>query len=342
MTSNHAEVSVQHRVLVVGCGSIGERHIRCFLHTARAMVSACDVSQARLQELRGRYSLASVHQTFDAVDFLAFDVVVLCTPAHLHIPMGQRVVDAGVALLCEKPLSTSLDGVDALIAAIEHEGVAAGVAYTYRSMPGVQRLKAELDAGRIGTPLHITFHGGQDFRVARPDFARIYYASKATGGGTIADGATHIVNLIQWLIGPYRSVYAEYDHLLIEHVEVEDTAALVLRFRDTPAIASVAMNQYQAPNEGILEIAGSAGNLRYETHTTRVGIFPRGARAWQYTDSLQPERDMAYIAQAHHFLDAVEGNRQFACSFAEAKHTLQVCLAAYASLEQGRRMEVEG
>ena len=102
------------RILVVGGGSIGERQVRCFLNTGQAEVSLCETRPDVRQRLAENYELQNVFSAFDAALVENFDGAVICTPAHLHILMATQLARRGIGLLIEKPLSTSLHGVDQL------------------------------------------------------------------------------------------------------------------------------------------------------------------------------------------------------------------------------------
>ena len=102
------------KVLVVGVGSIGQRHLRCFQQTGRAQVSLCEINPDLRRQVAEQYGVAQTYSDLDAALKDPPELTVIATPAPLHIPMAQKLAEAGVHLLVEKPLSTSLDGIDAL------------------------------------------------------------------------------------------------------------------------------------------------------------------------------------------------------------------------------------
>jgi predicted dehydrogenase len=327
-----------HSILIVGGGSIGERHLRCFLKTGRVRASLCDANPAIVERLRSNYDVAATFADYDAIDLSAYDSVVICTPAQLHIPMARRAVEAGCHVLCEKPLSTSLDGVDELDEAIRRKGVKFVVAYTHRSMPPMEEFRRRIHAGEIGQVKQVFAAWGQHFPTYRPAYRQIYYTDRATGGGALQDAVTHILNFVQWCMGPASSVYCQADHLVLEGVEVEDTAALILRFRDSPAIGTIVLNQFQTNNSGVYEFAGTAGTLRFEMPGWRVGVCKNEQWTWQEPRTF--ERDEFYIRQAELFLKTVDENAPPVCTLAEAADTLRTILAALQSADEQRSVEL--
>ncbi len=327
-----------HDVLVVGGGSIGERHLRCFLRSGRARTSLCDVNPELRARLERDYDVAATFDDYDAIDLSAYDVVVMCTPANLHIPMARRAVEAGCHVLCEKPLSTSLDGVDELAEAIDRKGVVFSVAYVMRAMPPLAELKRRIDAGEIGQVMTVTASSGQHFPTYRPAYREIYYTRHETGGGAIQDAVTHVLNFVQWCMGPMASVCCEADHLVLPGVDVEDSAALILRFRNSPAIGTITLNQFQTNNDARYEFAGTEGTLRREAPSWVLGVCRKEKWTWSEPESY--ERDDFFVFQAEAFLDAVDGKAAPVCTLAEAADTLKTILAALQSSREGGRISV--
>src|SRR5687767_13963886 len=130
-----------HRVLVVGVGSIGERHLRCFAATGRARVSFCEVNADLRRTVAERYAVSDAFPDLDAALASRPEVVVVCTPAHLHVAMATAAVRAGAHVLIEKPLSTTFDGLDELHDAVRSHGRVAGVAYVYRAHPAIAAMR---------------------------------------------------------------------------------------------------------------------------------------------------------------------------------------------------------
>src|SRR5437764_1313411 len=117
-----------HRVLIVGVGSIGERHLRCLQATGRAEVAFIEPNETLRQNISDRYGVLS-HADLDAALRIPPDVAVIATPAPLHVPLATRLAEAGVHVLIEKPLGTTPDGVDHLRRIVRERRVTAAVGY---------------------------------------------------------------------------------------------------------------------------------------------------------------------------------------------------------------------
>ena len=326
-------------VLIIGVGSIGLRHLRCFQVTRRAKLSICETDAALRDKVAGQHPVERAYAGLDEALGDSHDAAVIATPAHLHVPMALRLAEAGVHLLIEKPLSTSLDGTEGLRAILERRRLVAMVAYVLRAHPCLRSMREAIHAGRFGLPVQLVACAGQHFPTYRPAYREIYYRDRATGGGAIQDALTHLMNAGQWLVGPMTRLVADAAHQVLEGVEVEDTVHLLARHGGV--MASYSLNQHQAPNEFSITVVGKEGTARYEGHRSRWCWQLRPDEPWQEDVAAGLERDELFIAQAHRFLDAVEGRGGPSCTLDEGLHTLRCNLAALASVQRGTWETVE-
>jgi predicted dehydrogenase len=324
----------RHRILIVGTGSIGTRHVRCMVNTGRAEVGICEPNAQLRQSVASTYTIDQAYANLDQALETSWDAAVIATPAPSHIPVAQRLADAGVGVLIEKPLAVEEDGIAHLAATIEQNELPAAVAYVYRAHPAVQAMREAIQSERFGRPLHLIVMSGQPFWHLRPAYRNIYYADRAQGGGGIQDGLTHSFNLCEWLLGPITRIAVDAAHLRLDGVSVEDTVNVLAR-HDESVLASYAFNQHQAPNESSITVVCSEGTLRLETRRHRWLWMNEPCGAWQEQAFELPNQDDWFIRQEHAFLDHVEGNHPPLCSLADGWQTLRVNRAALSSMDDG-------
>lgn len=323
----------KQRVLVIGVGSIGERHLRCFLHTGRVDAEFVEVNPTLRETIAGRYPAAKPHATLEAALASKPDIAVICTPAQLHIPIARQLAELGVHLLIEKPLSTTLDGIAELKETIRRKNVKASIAYVYRSHPILTAMRDAIRSGRFGKPVELISVSGQHFPTYRPAYRTIYYTKRETGGGAIQDSLTHMINAGEWLVGPVNRLVVDAAHQVLEGVEVEDTVHLLARHGNV--LANYCMNQHQAPNETFLTVVCERGTAQFPAHESCWRWMTEPGQKWNVETFPPLERDTLFVGQANQFLDVVEGKAEPLCPLAEALQTLKVNLAALASWDQG-------
>ena len=102
-------------VLVVGCGSIGKRHIRNLLALKIGKVAACDVNDRKCSDAEKEFSIRTYKTLEEALNGFQYDAAFICTPPRYHIEQAMQVLEADMHCFIEKPLSDSLEGIDDLI-----------------------------------------------------------------------------------------------------------------------------------------------------------------------------------------------------------------------------------
>ncbi|WP_417310983.1 Gfo/Idh/MocA family protein [Devosia sp.] len=319
------------RVLVIGSGGIGRRHLRGYLATGRAAVSIVEPDDGRRAEAAAAFALEDAYAALSDADLRSFDLAVICAPAHLHVPLMLACAEAGLGFMVEKPLAVTMDGVDAALAVVSQAGVLARVGYIRRVAPEVLALRAQVQAGDIGALRLSYINSSQEFPKYRPDFQRTYYARPEMGGGAILDAASHWFDLLVWLMGRPVEVGAMYDRLVLEGTETEDTCLVNIRF-ESGAMANVTINQFQKPNTNRAEFIGTDGNLVLEHSVLSLADDDSGTprQTHDHMAGLVPmEAHQARFAiQANALLDALEGKLCHLATLEEARQNLAIALAA--------------
>jgi predicted dehydrogenase len=333
---------VMYSVLVVGCGSIGERHLRCFQKTGRANVSGCDPSQELRSTLADQYNV-KMHADYEKALNEISDAVVICTPPPLHIPMALAALRAGKHVLIEKPLAVDLNEIPALQKAVAESGTQIAVAYVQHTFPFLTAAREFLKSNALGDIKHVTFSGGGHFPTGRPahtaHYSQTYYARRETGGGVIQDAITHTANFVESVIGPTDSLYCDCAHQALPRVDIEDTVNISARHGEV--LVSYALNQFQAPSESTLQFHTAEGTVKIEYHHQRWGVLMLGEENWTWHDGAVPDRDSHFQDQAAAFLDQMEGLPARLCSLDDAIQTLRFNLTALASADSGQRLNCQ-
>ncbi len=331
------------RLLIVGGGSVGERHLGCFLKARRSLkLEICEPQASRRKKLSADYPVLATHADFGKLDLSAFDAAVVATPADLHVAQARRLVQAGCHVLIEKPLSVTERGVRPLISLAKKKRRTVGVAYTYRSYPALMEMARRVRDGKLGRPILARARMAYDYPRYRPDYRSNYFANPETGGGAVMDMASHLVAYLTGALGPVAEVTAATGRLGLRGVAVEDTALLILRFA-SGALGEVWTCACQPRRETELEIAGARGHLRYRTlfeeKKSELASTRGDGSKWR-AKRQKLDSDIPFVIQARNFLAALGGKERVRTSLEEALHVGRVCRAALGSAKSGRRTAV--
>lgn len=323
------------KMLIVGGGSIGERHLRCFQRQPGVEVALCEPNYERCAEIADRYGLTETFADIRSAADRPWGAAVVCTPAHLHMEHSLSLLNRTKAILIEKPLTAIGVSAERLVAAAH--GKTVGVAYTYRSHPAVRAVRDWIAAGDLGRVCQVTVVTGSHFPTLRPAYRDTYYARHETGGGAIQDAATHLFDLVQHLVGRWDWIFCDAARQSLP-VAVEDTVHVVGRLSDEAIMASIAVNQFMAPFEVVVQINGDKASARLHLHEHRYGLYRLQDSAWQWFETSIQERDDLFNEQAVLFLEAVAGRRAVVCSLDDAQHTYEVNQAALESAQSGQKV----
>ncbi|NNE90070.1 MAG: Gfo/Idh/MocA family oxidoreductase [Verrucomicrobiales bacterium] len=321
-------------ILVIGTGSIGERHLRCLQRIGRREVAFCEPMEERRADVALRYGIDAslVFPTLDeALSSAEFDCAVVAAPAPFHIPLGRQLAEAGIHILMEKPLSLSLVGVAGFRRLAADRGIVVAVGYVHHAHPAIRGVKEKLDSGEFGRLLEMRFDLGQPLAHFRPAYADVYFADHEMGGGTIQDMITHFYSVGDSLAGPVDRLVTHARHLALPRVEVEDTVHTLASHGGI--MASYATNMFQPANEVCVTLNCEAGSLRASYQDRRFSWISEPAGEWQHESFALDDWDEVYIRQNNAFLDAVDGKGSPVVGLESAIRTLSVNVA---SLESAR------
>lgn len=317
---------------MVGAGSIGERHLRCFLATGRSEVAVVEIRPELRDQMHQRYAAIAL-ETVEAGLAWRPTAAVIATPAPSHVELARTFLEQEAHVLIEKPLALSMQGVPELEELARATRCRCGVAYVYRSHGALAAMRDFVNSGELGNAMQVVVVAGQHFPFYRPAYRETYYANRATGGGAIQDALTHLVNAVEWLVGPTDKLVADAAHRVLEGVEVEDTVGVLARNGRT--LVSYALNQHQAPNELTITVACERGTAQCDYHANRWRSLTTPGGSWTERQAEPLERDQLFIRQANQFLDAVEGRGELPCPLADGVTTLRTNLAILRSVDEG-------
>jgi len=155
------------------------------------------------------------------------DVVAICTPHPSHPQLIEQIAAAGIDCMVEKPLSVDLASGRRAVAAAEESGINLGVIFQRRFWPAAQRLKTAIDEGRLGriVQAECIVHYSRTPAYFSPERSPWRGKWETEGGGVTVNHASHALDMLQWLAGPFDSLYARWDNAAHPMVEVDTMVA---------------------------------------------------------------------------------------------------------------------
>jgi len=295
------------RLLIVGYGSIGRRHVRI----ARALLPYADIRILPNKPLEStpEYANSCVSNLHEALAFSP-QAAVIASPSTFHMQSAQPLAEAGVHLLVEKPLAANIEGVGKLIATCESRNLVLMTAYNLRFLPSLQKYRALIQSGSIGKVISVRSEIGQHLSLWRPnlDYRQSVSASRKLGGGVLLE-LSHEIDYLRWIFGEVEWVLASLTKQSDLEIDVEDCAHLILGFdpdfNGRKLVANLSMDFIRQDTTRQCLAIGVQGSLRWCGLTGDIEMFPAAGTAWESIFCIPAKPEESYKLEWIHFLDCI-------------------------------------
>jgi predicted dehydrogenase len=286
------------------------------------------------------------------------DVVDICLPHHLHYPVTLDAVDEGKHVLCEKPISLNANEAHKMINRAAEKNVAFGVVYQNRYNEASAKIRRAIDGGRFGRLIAATctMHNQKDHAYYRDGWHGRW---ETEGGGTLTTQASHNLDLLCWFLGDPLTAMA-HTAALTHDIEVEDTAAITVGFKNGAVASLVSTNSSAVEWHQSLELIGTLGSVLVVNNRIARWDLPAGPPIGQETERFSSKKFETGDEDADiplpgapgygpshprlicDFIDSILNHRPFPLHGREALKVSQVIWAVYRSARSGRREDVSG
>jgi UDP-N-acetyl-2-amino-2-deoxyglucuronate dehydrogenase len=247
---------------IIGCGRIAQRHAE-HINKFGKLVAVCDIDEQKAQELSSKYNaeyFLNVDQMLQSK--LDFDVVSICSPNGLHAEHSIKALNAKFHVLCEKPLAINISDCGEMIKAAERNNRRLFAIKQNRFNPPVAAVKGAIDEGKLGkvysAQLSCFWNRNSDY------YQNSWKGSLDLDGGTLYTQFSHFIDLLYWILGDVKDVYALTDNFAHKDIiDFEDTGVIALRF-DSGALGTInyTVNSYNKNMEGSLTIFAEKGSVK--------------------------------------------------------------------------------
>jgi predicted dehydrogenase len=275
--------------------------------------------------------------------------VIVAAETSLHAEMCVAAAEAGKAIVLQKPMALNLDDCDRIIGAVSRSGVPFTLAWQMRVDPQNLEIKRIVDQRMLGRIVMFRRKHCLSTHIW-PDFDKTWHTQPALNRGIWMDDAAHPFDLVCWLFGKPKSVFAEIDTLLDPAIP-DDNGIAVFRMRDGTMVEVVSSFTANA-GENTTEIHGDRGTLLQNYGDAVSAATPRasdspglrwilnGESGWTDSGIPSPASQAVRIkALARPIVDFFLGQRPPIATVVEGREVVEMLLASYESSATGRRIE---
>lgn len=289
------EETNQMKIGIIGCGGIAAQHVAAYKACEDVEIGAgVDVDIQRAINVAGQdHAYTSYHEMLEQEKL---DAVSVCTPPKFHKDAVCAALEAGLPVLCEKPLGFNLADAKAMCETADRIGVLLVTAFCHRFHEPVVRAKELIKSGSIGkvTMFRNRFGG-------KADMTTVWFSNPdISGGGTLPDTSIHSIDLFRYLVGDPIKVagaLARAD----QRYRVEDCSVVLVQTRDG-AIGTIEASWSSPASGNVIEVYGTEGAIVVDYFKTGISYYLTSTAKWEERENEGPDR---FTLQARHFVDCV-------------------------------------
>ncbi len=323
----------------IGIMSFAHHHADAYIQNLRAisqvdLIGVADEAAQRGERIARQHGI-SFFRTYEDLLTAKLDGVIICSENSKHRYMVEMAADAGVNVLCEKPLATTVEDSLAIVNACEKADIVLMTAFPMRFSTPLIEVKARLDSGDFGQIL--CFNATNQGQL--PTVHREWFVDETlAGGGAVMDHTVHLVDIMRWYLGEeVREVYAQTNRIFhADEVHVE-TGGLELITFESGTFATIDASWSRPPYwptwGGLtFEMVTERGAVLVDAFRQNLNIYRHewGRAGWTYWGS------DANQAMVNEFVVAIRENRQPFVTGYDGLKAIEVVEAAYTSAESGQ------
>lgn len=340
---------------IIGTGVIAHFHAKAIAAIEKAQLTGVyNINQTKADQFAATHNCRSYDNLEEMLSNSEIDIVCICTPSGAHLEPALSAFQYGKHCLIEKPLEITLERCDEIINAADRVRKKLGVIFPSRFNEVNRLLKKTIDEQRFGDIVL----GDAYVKWSR---SREYYRSAAwrgtwqlDGGGAVMNQGIHSVDLLQWFVGPVKSVQAITANIKHKDIEVEDTLVAIIKF-ENGAVGTIECSTAVFPGSSKrIEILGTSGSAIVEEDNLVK---------WQFENNSQEDDTMrnkysvlnnspggasdptainftGHQLQIQDFIDAIEFDKTPLIDGHEGKKSVQIVVALYESARTGKMIDL--
>ncbi len=326
----------KYKILVVGAGSIGKRHLK---NLKTLGVNNLVVIDPKFKNGKGLGF--TVFAGLDEALKEKWDAVFVCSPPSTHLKIALEIAKQKTPMFIEKPLSHNLKGLIQLQRATKNiKPIMTG--YNIDFHPQFKKIQGILAKKILGKIWGVRAEFGFYLPDWRPDsdYSKSYSAKKELGGGILLDDI-HEINSLYNLFGPVKKVFGLTQKQSDLKIETEDYVEIILWF-ENGMIGQIHMDYLQRDYSRHLKIIGEKGILIWDLKKAKIDLYSSVSRKWKTIDKINDfDWNTTYLEEAREFLKCLKTKKNPQSDLNRGIETLKIALAVKESSRLGKCLKIK-
>ena len=325
------------KILVVGYGSIGRRHVKNLLSNTNFQILVY-TKQKKISLPKKRCNVFnSLKESLEQKPKCA----IITNETSLHVETAIKLAHAGCHLFIEKPLSNSSNELKKLEKLIKKHKIITLMGCNLRFHPGIKKIKQILSNNVIGKVISVQaefgsylpeWHTDEDYRIS--------YASKKSLGGGVVLTVIHELDYLYWLFGSVKEVSSQTGKFSDLKINVEDLTATLLKFRNN-VIGELHLDYFQRPSTRKCKILGTKGTIFWDYESNKLKIYDIRKKRWINKMNIKKyDKNQMYIDEIKHFFKCIQKKQKSVNDLYEGIKVLDIALAIKKSSIQKKLVKI--
>ncbi|MHC8387657.1 Gfo/Idh/MocA family protein [Pseudomonas sp. MDT2-39-1] len=334
-------MSATQTYLVIGSGSIARRHMMNIKEIFPSVRIGCVSSSGRALSIEEVGVDTIIYESIELALLDRPTLAIVASPAPFHVNQAVRLLQAGIPVLIEKPLSSSMVAFETEGSVLlEHQGKVE-VGYNLRFMPSASKLKLLLEERFLGDIYNVVVDVGQYLPHWRPasDYRGNVSARQALGGGVLLE-LSHELDYLKWLFGSFTTAFCVSRNSGALEVDVEDQVDAIL-VSSKGLVANLHMDFLQRTPTRSCKILGQHGTLIWDLLRNRIVHFKEKDVETVLFEDSNYDRNLMYQDELIHFSKVASGLCQPMVSLKDGLETLKLIDALRHSSDSKQIVNIE-
>ena len=311
------------KILVVGYGSIGKRHVKNLLNNSKAEIIIC--TKRKNLEFSGKNvkivnSLDKALKENPTIGFITNET-------SYHIQTAIKLAKAGLDLFIEKPLSNSTKGVKTLQKIVKEKKLIVQMGFQLRFHKGILKIHELLKQNKVGKVISAQVENASYLPDWHPyeDYRKGYAAKNSLGGGIVLT-QIHEIDYLYWFFGKPKSIYSITGKFSDLEISTNDYSSSIMKFRRN-ITTEMHLDFFLGHQYKRCKIKGTKGIIFWDSVCDEVKYFDGKKKSWKIFLKLKNyERNDMYIDEIKYFLKCVKNRKKPMNSLTEGIDTMNIAL----------------
>lgn len=312
------------KVLVIGFGSIGNRHINNLLKYPNVELIICSSKNSINLETKKKIKIVqSIEQGINEKPDIAF----VTNVSSVHVSTAIKLAESGINLFIEKPLSDSMKDIDKLTEIIQKKKIKTMIGCNFRFHKCLKKTKELLDENVIGKIISVKVECGSYLPSWHPDedYRNSYAARKDLGGGVVLT-CIHEIDYLCWFFGEVDNVVSFSGKYSDLELDVEDLSATLLKFKNN-IIAEIHLDFFQRKEFRSYKIIGNKGMIYWDSDNNSVKLFEINDNKWTEILKLSNyDRNEMFVKELDYYFDCLNQKKEPMNNIFDATKILKIAL----------------